>query len=251
MRIASLAPSVTEILYELGAGQDIVCSTIYCDYPESAKNLPKVGSWLNVDFEQLKQLRPDIVFTSTAVQGNLTDKLRNTGFQVVNINPTRLSEVIDSYQQIGQLTGHSEEAEKISKKLYQQLMGLYLNGASKDAPKVYCEEWSAPPMAAGNWVPDVVELAGGRYGLVKPGELSREVDTRDLLDYNPDLIVLHVCGMGEGVDTSVVTKRAGWERVRAVQEGNIFAINDSLLNRPTSRLFSGLDKLKEIIGQVR
>ena len=87
MRIASLAPSATEILYELGAQDEIVCSTVFCDYPQEAKKLPKVGSWTHINFEKLKTLDPEIVFTSSVVQGKVTAELKEKGFNVVNINP--------------------------------------------------------------------------------------------------------------------------------------------------------------------
>jgi len=246
MRIASLAPSVTEILYELGAENEIVCSTVFCDYPEEAKQLPKIGSWINIDIEKLKSLKPDIVFTSSAVQGNLTTKLKNFGMPVVNINPTKLSEVVESYNQIGVLVGREMQADEIVKNLYKKIMSHTLQ-SQEEGPRVYCEEWADPPMASGNWVPDVVALAGGQGGVVKAGELSREFRLEDLQSFNPEIIILHICGMGDRVKAEVVMQRPGWEAISAIQSGEVYVIDDSLLNRPTSRLFLGLEKLRGII----
>src|SRR3989344_3378237 len=249
MRIASLAPSVTEILFELGAESDIVCSTVYCDYPEAAKFLSKVGSWINIDIEKLKDLKPDIVFTSSAVQGNLTKNLRALGFNVVNINPTRLNEVADSYVQIGQLVGREKEANAINRDLYKKIMAYTVSGESHGV-RVYCEEWSDPPMAAGNWVPGIVILSGGTPGITKPGELSREFAQHEILEFNPQVIVLHLCGFGTRAEPEKVMQRQLWEPIEAIQQGAIHVIDDSLLNRPTSRLLLGLEKLKEIIAST-
>jgi len=243
-----LAPSVTEILYELGAQDEIVCSTVFCDYPDSARKLPKVGSWTHINFEKLKGLTPEIVFTSSAVQGKLTGELRDQGFKVVNINPLRLNDVVESYNQIGVLVGKREAAERLSSSLYQKIMGFHLHAANKEPVRVYCEEWSNPPMVAGNWVPDLVELAGGR-AMAEAGKLSREFDFLEIKEFNPKLIVLHICGMGTRVDPLSVARRDGWEELEAVKSGRIQVIDDSHLNRPTSRLFEGLYKLKKIINE--
>ena len=250
MKIASLAPSVTEILYELGAESEIVCSTVFCDYPEVARDLPKIGSWINIDIEKLKGLNPDIVFTSSAVQGSLTGKLKNMGMRVVNINPMRLAEMVESYNQIGALCARQREADAIVRELYKKIMSHTLD--SRDSsPRVYCEEWANPPMASGNWVPDIVELAGGKGGVIKAGELSREFLLEDLQKFDPQMIFLHICGMGERVEAEVIMQRPGWESLSAVQSHEVHVVDDSLLNRPTSRLFEGLEKLKEKISNFK
>lgn len=248
MRIASLAPSVTEILYELGAQDQIVCSTIFCDYPEQARNLPKIGSWVNVDLEKLLELKPDIVFTSSAVQGLLTSRLKALGQPVVNINPMTVSEVIESYNQIGELVGLRQAAREVTNRLYKKVMSCYLDPHPARPMRVYCEEWSYPPMVAGNWVPELVGLAGGNAVLGRPGTLSRDFETAELIALDPEVIVLHICGMGEKVDRDSVKTRPGWEGITAVKNDKVFVVDDSLINRPTSRLFTGLEKLKEIIS---
>jgi iron complex transport system substrate-binding protein len=247
MRIASLAPSITEILYELGAENDIVCSTIFCDYPEAAKSLPKVGSFLNLDIQKLKAFAPDLVLTSSLLQGPLTAELRAQGFQVININPTRLIEVVESYNQIGQLAERVARAEDIALDLYKKIMAYRIHPLSAPAFRVYCEEWQDPPMVAGNWVPDLVELAGGQAGLVASGERGRQFSLEELVSFDPQIIILHVCGLGEKVNPAAVMSRPGWERLSAVQNQRIYVLDDCLMNRPTGRLFMGLKKLREIL----
>ncbi|HLC44348.1 MAG: hypothetical protein A2722_00530 [Candidatus Doudnabacteria bacterium RIFCSPHIGHO2_01_FULL_50_11] len=251
MRIASLAPSVTEILYELDRESDIVCSTHFCDYPEAARRLPKVGSWIRIDLKKLKSFSPDLIFTSSAVQGTLTSELKALGYRVININPMRLHEVVESYNQIGQMVDRVESAEKISSNLYKTIMSYHLQPLTIRPPRVYCEEWSAPPMVAGNWVPDIVELAGGVAVLSEAGKLSREFALADLVKSDPEIIILHICGLSTRVDPRSITRRPGWEKMTAVRNKHIFVLDDSLLNRPTSRLISGLRMLKDIFSEWR
>lgn len=247
MRIASLAPSVTEILYELGAQDEIVATTIFCDYPKEAKALPKVGSWINIDYEKLKSFTPDIVFTSSAVQGKIAQEIKEQGLRVVNVNPMTIAEVVESYNYIGELVEKKAIAAEIANRLYKQIMSCYLQSRPNKTPRVYCEEWSNPPMAAGNWVPEVVALAGGQAGIGHSGELSRAFELPELQAFDPEVIILHICGLGESVDPKTVLARAGWENLSAVKSARVHVVHDSLLNRPTSRLFLGLEKLREIL----
>lgn len=90
MRIISLAPSNTEILYALGAGDQIVGVTTFCDYPPEAKAKTKVGGWVNVDYDAIKSLEPDIVVTSTVVQEKVAEKCRELGFNVLHLDPKNL-----------------------------------------------------------------------------------------------------------------------------------------------------------------
>ena len=249
MRIASLAPSVTEILFELGAQNEIVASTIFCDWPEAAKQLSKVGSWVKIDYDKLIKAAPDIVFTSSIVQGRITLGLKERGLRVVNVNPTTLSEVVESYNQIGGLVGKSDEAAVCVNELYKQIMGSYLLPHHKPL-RVYTEEWSNPPMAAGNWVPDLVGLAGAVAGIGKSGSISRAFDFSEIEAFDPEVIVLHYCGMGENADKGAIYRRTGWEALTAVKNKQVHVVHDSLLNRPTSRLFEGLSHLREIFAKA-
>jgi len=113
--------------------------------------------------------------------------------------------------------------------------------------RVYCEEWSQPPMAAGNWVPDIVELAGGKSGIVQAGTLSRTYEFSELQSFDPHVAILHICGMGAKPKPESLQTRPGWEQIRAVRDNRVHVLDDSLLNRPTSRLFLGLKQIKDIV----
>lgn len=248
MRIASLAPSCTEMLFELGSQNDIVCSTIFCDYPQEAKLLPKVGSWVNSDMELLKSLAPDLVLTSSSAQSRLTSLLRSQGMNAVNISPGRLYEVVESYNHLGQLIGREREAARIAGGLYKKIMSYHLKTALGRPLRVYCEEWSNPPMAAGNWVPDIVGLAGGLPGIAEAGTSSRTFEFSELAKFDPEVIIMHICGYGDRVEPLKVKDRAGWAELSAVKSGRVHVFHDSLLNRPTSRLFTGLEKISELLA---
>ena len=122
------------------------------------------------------------------------------------------------------------------------------NNTSKiNKPRVYIEEWHKPPTVSGNWVPNLVKIAGGDYSLIKAGVHSREVTTKQIQKYNPEIIVISICGMSDKVPKEWITKRKGWENLSAVKNNKVFVFDDSLLNRPGPRLMIGLEKLARII----
>ena len=118
--------------------------------------------------------------------------------------------------------------------------------------RVYCEEYNKPPYVSGNWVPKMIEIAGGT-GIAIEGLPSYTLPLEQVQDFNPDCIILSWCNMGRKLDKSkeLFYKRKGWQELEAVQKGRVFPINDSLLNRPTPRLVHGAGRLAEILDEVR
>ncbi|MBI4894675.1 MAG: cobalamin-binding protein [Candidatus Aenigmarchaeota archaeon] len=246
MRIVSLAPSNTEILYAIGAGDQIVGVTTFCDYPPEAKAKQKVGGWTNVDYDAIRALAPDVVITSTSVQDVAAQKCREMGFNVLHIDPKNLSEVFDSVHRLGQLVGMQSGAE-----LVVQMMRLKIDEVVKRVeggsmrPRVYAEEWHKPPFVCGNWIPELIQLAGGE-SLINEGR-SREVALDEVKAFDPHYMIVTWCGFGERAQAELIKYREGWEDVYAVKNGRIFVFDDSYLNRPGPRLVDGLELLARTI----
>ena len=113
MRIVSLAPSNTEILYRLGAGNLIVAVTRYCDFPEEAREKPKVGGWIDVNDGLVEDFHPDLVLASTFLQNEITEREKKRGINVLSVLPTTLEEVFGSFLKIGQLVEKEKEAREL------------------------------------------------------------------------------------------------------------------------------------------
>ena len=247
MRIVSLAPSNTEILYRLGAGNFIVAVTRYCDFPEEAREKPKVGGWIDVNDELVEDFHPDLVLASTFLQNGIIEREKKKGINILSVLPTTLEEVFESFVRIGQLVEKEKEARELADSIKKEIAGIMKKTDSEIKPRVYIEEWHKPPMVSGNWVPDIVEMAGGEYGLIKSGEPSREISTEEIKNYDPEIIIISICGMGDKIPKEIVTKREGWEDLSAVKNGKVFVFDDSLLNRPGPRLLEGFRKIAEIL----
>ncbi len=246
MRVASLSPAVTEILFDLGLEDTIVCTDQFSNFPEEATDIPHVKDHMNVDPKQLYEYEVDVIFTSTAVQQKLSEELKRQGFSVVHQDPRTLHAVYESISAIGTMFEREKEAKDLILSMQQSFNGVKKKaGLLPKKLKVYIEEWHQPPFASGNWVPEVARFAGvepfdfaqGKQSLV--GELSAEVTLDQIASFDPDFIVISWCGAGSLADKELLLAREGWSNLRAIQSDTIFVIDDSLLNRPGPRLIEG------------
>ncbi len=242
MRVLSLAPSNTEIIYDLGASSQLIGTTSLCNYPEEAIKLPSVGGWnKGVKYEKIEQLDPDVIFTSDSLQANIRDNLEEKGFEIFHVEPTNLKEVYESIIDIGNFLNQSETAEKLVKEMKSRI-----NSTDLKNKRIYCEEWHKPPMVSGNWIPELVNKANGRY-FIEKGR-SRKIDVKSLREFDPEYIFLNICGAGKNADPDVITSRKEWSSLKAVEENKVYVIDDSTLNRPTRRLVKGVKSMEKIIN---
>ena len=241
MRIVSLAPSNTEILWAIGAGEEIVGNTMFCDYPAKAKEKNFIGSWLNPNIDAILSLEPDLVISSMYVPEDVQADLAQNKIKHLHVNPLTLNGVMDSFVQIGNATNHLQEALQLVEMFKQNLEEATVLAESATRKKVYVEEWSNPPTASGNWVPELVNLAGG-ISMARAGVPSLPITLNELKIFDPDLIVISICG-AKNVTEKILTKRTGWNELKACTEDNVKVIEESLINRPGPRLTLGLKQL--------
>lgn len=267
VRIASLSPATTEILFSLGLQKEIVCTDQFSNFPEEARALPHLRDHMNIKPEDLKKFDPEIVFTSTVIQQRLAAELRTAGFTVIHQDPRTLPAVQEAIKQVGMILQCEEQAAALVLRMLQTLNDVKRKAALLPRRcKLYIEEWPSVvpsavaseamadkagamagkhdlPFASGNWVPEIAKIAGGEQCIMKPGELSREVTLEQIAACDPDLIVISWCGAGSLADKGLLLKRPGWDQLRAVREGHVRVIDDSLLNRPGPRLQEAAQRL--------
>ncbi len=246
-RIISLAPSNTEILFSLGAGNTVAGVTSFCDYPEQAKKLPKIGSWIYVnDMEKIKSLNPDLILTSMYVPPAIDEWSQKNKIRLVNLYPQTLEGIYESILEIGKLTEKEEKAKEIISEIKNNLETIKKESfKTMKKPRIYSEEFHKPPTVASNWVPELIEIAGG-IPMAKPGILSYEVKLEDVSRFDPDIIILHWCGFNIKSKKEDLIKR-GWNNLRAVRENKVFTIDDTFLNRPGPRIWQGAKLIKEAL----
>ena len=239
-RVVSLAPSATAIIRELDAGDLIVGRTNH-----SSGSGDSVGGWLTPDLTAIDALDPDVIITTDALQEEIATTLRAAGYETLHLEATKLVDVYENIRQIGDTIGRQDDARRLVSTLTRRFEMITSDAREKSAPVVYCEEWQEPPMVAGNWVPELIKIVGGRYPFLNPGQRSRPIEQSTVEAAAPDHVVLHICGAGTAVDPASIADR-GWE-IPAIRAGNIHVINDSLLNQPNHRLLDGAEALYEAI----
>jgi iron complex transport system substrate-binding protein len=250
-RVASLAPSHTELAFALGAQSQLAAVTSYCNWPPEAGALLRLKGWANLKPAEVLALKPDLVLTSSVCQGDLVEALRASGLPLLHQDPRTLSDVTESFLELGQALGREREAQALVVTFEEGLAAL-ARGIPEGAlrPRVYVEEWQQPPMAAGNWVPALVRAAGGEPFLLPPGSLSRELSWEELVEFDPQVVIYSICGLGLTRAPEEFLKIEGWNLTEAARRRAVFSLNDDLFNRPGPRLIEGGKILQQLIGEV-
>ena len=286
MRICTLLPSATETAFALGLGDSVVAVSHECDFPAAAGEKPVVvrgsidsdnstsreiddlvqqrlsgGEGLyGLDLELLRRINPDLIITQglcdvcavgyddvMAAAGSLRPPAR-----VLSLSPGSLGEVLSDIARVGNATGTPERAETLVDTLRERVERV-AGGVPRDRPrpKVACLEWLDPLYAAGHWVPEMVELAGGVDVLAAKHEPSARVSMETLVEAAPEVMVLMPCGFDESrtrKEWEPLKDLPEWRGIPAVANGRVFAVDGSkYFNRPGPRLVDGLEILARLI----
>lgn len=284
MRICSLLPSATEILYAIGLGDSVLGVTHECDFPADAATKPalirprvdpqatpaeidrKVSeiiargeSIYAVDAELLSSLSPDLILTQdlchvcAASPDDLATALTRFRHQpqVLSLTPRSLAEVWDDIRRVGEATGRRREAEALAASIEQRLAAIEDTSArAASRPRVLCLEWLDPYFVGGHWIPEMVYKAGGEDVLGKLRQPSYKVTGDEILNSRPDVIVIMPCGYNTAriaAEFSLGQLPPGAESLPAVKERCVFAVDaNSYFSRPGPRLVDGVELLAHI-----
>jgi iron complex transport system substrate-binding protein len=284
MRIVSLLASATEIVCALGLEDHLVGRSHECDYPDSIKRLPvctspkfavtgssadidrRVRETLQsdtsvyaVDADLLDELRPDVIVTQAQCEVcavSLRDvesavaRMRARP-RVVSLNPNSLADVWADIRAVAAGCAVSGRGETLVTTLQDRMRTIANRTANLARPTVACIEWIDPLMAAGNWVPELVELAGGINLFGEPGKHSPWMTWDDFVRRDPDVIVVMPCGFDlerTKAELPALTGRSGWSEMKAVRTGRVWAADgNAYFNRPGPRLVEALEMLSGAI----
>ncbi len=286
MRIVSLVPNATEILFALGAGDDVVGVSHECDFPPEARTRPILtgsaltpgltphevdaavsaqlasgASLYTLDEERLAALDPDLLFTqelcpvcavSTAQVGGAVAPMARCP-EVLSLDPTRLEDVLADILHVGERLGRSAAAECLVDDLRARLERVERATHGRPRPTVVALEWLDPPFLGGHWVPQMIAIAGGRDPFaVAPGERSRRATWDEIAAADPDWIVAMPCGFDAAGAAGEVAKLAGdplWSQLRAVRSGRVAAVDaNGCFSRPGPRLVDGIEHLHRLLS---
>ena len=254
LRIVSLAPNVTEILFDLGLGDNIIGVTDACDYPPAARSIPRVSSFGTPNVENLLALAPDLVVSSGLEKPDVLTILQQANIRVVNVQPhgflASFPELFDAIGAIGKATGRAAEAQALVTHMQAELDAVAARlGRIEESrrPRVFIEMEENPLMTAGagSFLDDLVARAGGRNVAHEIQDAYPRINSERVIVWNPEVIlVAHSNAPGEAAQR--LADRIGWSQVAAVRERRIIDdINPDLLYRPGPRLVEGVKQLAE------
>lgn len=283
MRIASLVPSATEMLFALGLGGDVVGVTHECDFPPAAASLPHLTATVlpegldageidaavkqvvgegralySLDEERLAELAPDLIVTQAvcevcavsyedvvAVAARLPGRPR-----VVQQDPSTLGEVLEDVTRLGAAAGIETRAAEVRAELEARLERVRTAVAGGECPRVLALEWLDPPFLGGHWVPEMIEIAGGLDVAGKAGQKSPQVEWEQLGGLDPEVIVAMPCGWY--LDDSRTQALEHRQQLSALGTERVFAVDAaSTFSRPGPRLVDGVELLAHLFHPER
>ena len=285
-RIVSLLPSCTEIVCALGQTDQLVGRSHECDFPPVVKRLPvctapklevaassreidrQVKNLLQdalsvyrVDAEKLRALRPDLILTQSQCEVcavSLKEVEDTVGCwldrrpRIISLSPLSLADVWEDIRRVAEALGVPEQGKQMLKHLKNRCVDVIEKVCAVERrPSVACIEWIEPLMAAGNWVPDLVDLAGGEDLFGESGKHSPWLNWEAVREHDPEIIVVMPCGFDLArtrQELPALTRKADWSKLRAVEQGRVYlADGNQYFNRPGPRLVESLEILAEIL----
>jgi iron complex transport system substrate-binding protein len=279
MRIASLVPSATEMLFALGLGDRVVAVTHECDFPPQARALPPLTRTVlpagldpaeidgavkatigegralyALDEERLAAVAPDLIVTQavcdvcavsyedvTRVAARLPSEPR-----VLQQDPSTLGEVLEDVVRLGEATRTEAAAHELRGELEGRLAAVRAAVSGAPRPRVVALEWLDPPYVGGHWVPEMISIAGGEDVAGPPGLKSPQVEWGALSGLNPDAVVSMPCGLY--AEEAQIQTLEHWDRIASLGAGRVYAVDAaSTFSRPGPRLVDGVELLGHIL----
>ena len=241
-RIISLAPHITEILFDLGLEDKLVGVTQYSDYPEAAKKIERVGSYVRLNIEKIISLNPDLVISTAG--GNpreVIERLTSLGLKVFVIHPKKIEDIYSNIRSLAAITGRKEMGEKLADNLKDRVDNITHKVKGLPRPSVFLQLGASPLLTASEstFIDDLLKKAGGRNIAADEPARYPVYSMEAVINREPDVIITML--MGSERDVAAKKYWEKWPTIPAVKNGRLFHVDPSLVNRPSPRLADGLE----------
>ncbi len=251
-RLVSLAPSNTEILFALGLGSRVVGNTTYCNYPEEAEAVAKVGGYADPSVEKVVALRPDLVLAAD-IHMPLLKSLEDAGMKVLVLDPQTIAGILSDIQLAGRASGVEKKAFEVTQGLTDRINAVNEKIAKipdNQKPTVYCELWDQPLMSVGkeSLIGQVIGMAGGINITGDSAEEYPQISAEIIISRNP-AVMINSYGMGSAkvVTTAEIAGRSGWSQLAFIENNRIYSIHSDLLNRAGPRIVDGIERTAQCL----
>lgn len=250
-RIVSLAPYLTELLFSIDAGAQIVGTAEYSDYPQAARAIPRIGRSDRIDIEAVMALAPDLVLAwSTGNPDAQVAQLERLGLRIFRSRARTLTDIATSLRRLGALTGHELQSQRKAQDYEAGIATLTAHYTARPVISVFYQIWDRPlyTVTGDHWIDHMIRICGGRNIFHELKFLAPSVGLESVLAADPEVIV------ASGADSRPppwLSDWNHWPQLRAVRTGNLYAIDPDLLQRPSLRLLDGARQLCETLDAAR
>lgn len=256
-RIVSLAPSLTESLFAIGAGPQVVGVTEFCNYPPEADALPTIGGMTakTISVEAIVDLAPDLVLAGTADQEPVVEALEELGIPALVFDPASFEEVYANLEQLGYLTGHTDGASKVVADMRARVEAVTATVAevpAEERPTVFYEVFDEPLMTAGpnTFIGQMIALVGATSIFADASEDYPQVSAEVIVERSPDVII-GPDSHADKLTPALIAARPGWGELAAVQAGRVYLLDGDTVSRPGPRLADALEDLAQALYPER
>jgi len=249
-RITSLSPAATEILFAIGAGDQVAAVEKFSDYPPEAKTLPQLDAY-QPSVEAIAGAQPDLVLVYFD-PGNLVDGLERAGLTVIFLEPpTSVDGVLEQIRLLGQATGHPQEAEELVETMQQSIASIQERLADvEQGPRVFHElDNQLFTVAPNSFVGDLYTILKAQNIAAGTDQAYPQLSQEAIIEADPEVIVLADMAAGESAET--VKARPGWGSISAVRNNRIYSVDPDIVSRPGPRLVEALDTLAQALYPER
>jgi iron complex transport system substrate-binding protein len=245
--IISLAPNNTEILFALGLGDKVVGVTSFCDYPEEALAVEKIGDFNGINLEKIIELNPDLVLNYGPGDVDDNARLKEAGIQMLAFLPESIDAVINTINTIGQATGSTEQSKELTNNMMAKKNEILVLVKGADKKKVFYEIWHDPLMAAGpgSFMDQLITLAGGTNIAENAEGDYAQYDLEQLIERNPE-VYLTTADMPDKTPESMMA-RPGFENIEAMKTGNVHVLDANITSRSGPRVVEALELVAKAI----
>jgi iron complex transport system substrate-binding protein len=255
MRLVSLCPSNTEILFALGLGPQVVAVDDWSDWPDEVIELPRVGPDLRADLGRVAALEPDLVIASLSVPGmeRNVEGLRERGLPHLVLDPHSLDDVLKDIERVGEACGIRGRALSVVQEARGRIERVCARASGRPKRRLYWEWWPKPLIVAGarSWVDQMSDLVGGRNVFGGIDAPSAAIEPDEVVSRDPELLLICWCGTLQRLqEPSRIARRPGWDRIAGVAAGRVHCVSEALFGRPSQRLIDGLELLNDLVART-
>jgi iron complex transport system substrate-binding protein len=250
-RIVTLAPHATELLFAIGAGNRIVGTMEYSNFPEEAKRIPRIGGYRGLDMEAIAALHPDVIIAwpsgNTLAQ---VEKLKKLGLTLYLSEPKKITDIASTLEHFGVLTGNAPTAQQAATQFRRKLEALRNKYQGRSKVRVFYQVWDQPLMTINGeqLISDALRQCGGENIFAQLPLLTPTVSVEALLQANPDVIIGSDSGNRRPQWLDDWKK---WPRLQAVKHDHLYFISADWISQPTPRMLQGMEAVCELLEKVR